>query len=93
MSVQHVLFWLLLFDIFQSARFKMSKKRELLLYLAIQLIRNTPGTFLMLSKTLTARFLSLAKNFSADKLKHCSLCLKHNIVAVKTVASNSVTCV
>ena len=67
MSVQHVLFWLLLFDIFQSARFKMSKKRELLLYLAIQLIRNTPGTFLMLSKTLTARFLSLAKNFSADK--------------------------
>ena len=46
---------------------KCPKKRELLLYLAIQLIRNTPGTFLMLSKTLTARFLSLAKNFSADK--------------------------
>ena len=67
MSVQHVLFWLLLFDIFQSTRFKMSKKRELLLYLAIQLIRNTPATFLMLSKTLTARFLSLAKNSSSDK--------------------------
>ena len=67
MSVQHVLFWLLLFDIFQPTRFKMSKKRELLLYLAIQLIRNTPATFLMLSKTLTARFLSLAKNSSSDK--------------------------
>ena len=30
MSVQHVLFWLLLFDIFQSARFKMSQKKRII---------------------------------------------------------------